>query len=115
MRNPNRTFRFTLCLAGAGLSLATLFGCRDLWRKEPERDPVARVGERYLYREDLHGLLAEGLSPADSAAFVSNYINNWATKELLLAKAQLNLPPEKLAEYEALVAEYRSDLYTRAY
>ena len=115
MRKPNLSNRQTLCLIGAGLFLAALSGCKDLWRKEPERKPVARVGERYLYRDDLRGLLAEGLSPQDSAAFVSNYINNWATKELLFSKAQLNLPPEKIAEYEALVAEYRADLYTRAY
>jgi len=115
MRKPNLSNRRTLCLIGAGLFLAALSGCKDLWRKEPDRKPVARVGERYLYRDDLRGLLAEGLSPEDSAAFVSNYINNWATKELLFSKAQLNLPPEKIAEYEALVAEYRADLYTRAY
>ena len=115
MRKSNFSYRSLACLALAGLFLAALSGCKDLWRKEPERKPVARVGERFLYQDDLQGLLAEGLSPEDSAAFVSNYINNWATKELLFSKAQLNLPPEKIAEYEALVAEYRADLYTRAY
>jgi hypothetical protein len=115
MRKSNLSYRSLACLVLAGLFLAALSGCKDLWRKEPERKPVARVGERFLYQDDLQGLLAEGLSPEDSAAFVSSYINNWATKELLFSKAQLNLPPEKIAEYEALVAEYRADLYTRAY
>ena len=115
MRKSNLSYRSIAILALAGLFLAPLSGCKDLWRKEPERNPVARVGDRFLYRDELRGLLAEGLSPEDSAAFVSNYINNWATQELLFSKAQLNLPPEKIAEYEALVAEYRADLYTRAY
>ncbi len=115
MRKSNLSYRALATLALAGLFLASLSGCKDLWRTEPDRKPVARVGERFLYRDELRGLLAEGLSPEDSAAFVSNYINNWATKELLFSKAQLNLPPEKIAEYEALVAEYQADLYTRAY
>ena len=115
MRKSNHSYRALAILALAGFFLASLTGCKDLWRKEPERKPVARVGERFLYRDELQGLLAEGLSPEDSAAFVSNYINNWASKELLFSKAQLNLPPEKIAEYEALVAEYKADLYTRAY
>ena len=115
MRKSNLSYRALATLALAGLFLASLSGCKDLWRTEPDRKPVARVGERFLYRDELRGLLAEGLSPEDSAAFVSNYINNWATKELLFSKAQLNLPPEKIAEYQALVAEYQADLYTRAY
>lgn len=115
MRKPNRSSSTFPFLALAAFLTATLSGCKELWRQEPEKVPVARVGEHYLYRDDLKGLLAEGLSPRDSAAFVSNYINNWATKELLFSKAQLNLPPEKIAEYEALVTEYRADLYARAY
>jgi len=115
MRKPNPSYLSAPFPVLAALLLAVLSGCSELWRKEPEREPVARVGERYLYRDELQGLLTEGLSPEDSAAFVSNYVNNWATKELLFSKAQLNLPPEKIAEYEALVAEYRSDLYARAY
>ncbi len=102
-------------LALSALLAVSLLACKDLWRKEPEKVAVARVGEHYLFLDDLKGLPAEGLSKQDSAAFVSNYINNWATKELLFSKAQLNLPPEKIAEYEALVADYRADLYARAY
>ncbi|WP_273566385.1 hypothetical protein [Maribacter halichondriae] len=76
---------------------------------------MARVGQSYLYEEDLAPLLNDDLSKEDSASFVTNYINNWASKQLLLTKAKINLPEENLAEYDALVENYRTDLYTRAY
>ena len=55
------------------------------------------------------------MSKDDNASFVANFINNWASKQLLLTKAKINLPDDKLAEFDALVANYRTDLYTRAY
>ena len=76
---------------------------------------MARVGETYLYKEDVAPLITEGMSKGDSASFVANYINNWASKQLLLSKSKINLPEEKLREFDALVDAYRTDLYTRAY
>lgn len=76
---------------------------------------LARVGENYLYAEDVAPLLGNNISPQDSATIVSNFINNWAAKQLLLEKAKVNLPEEKLAEFDALVNDYQTDLYTRAY
>ncbi|WP_272653117.1 MULTISPECIES: peptidyl-prolyl cis-trans isomerase [Maribacter] len=55
------------------------------------------------------------MSKVDSVSFVTNYINNWASKQLLLSKSKINLPEEKLSEFDALVDAYRTDLYTRAY
>lgn len=76
---------------------------------------LARVGENYLYAEDVAPLLGNNISSQDSATIVSNFINNWAAKQLLLEKAKINLPEEKLAEFDALVNDYQADLYTRAY
>ncbi|WP_072993606.1 peptidylprolyl isomerase [Pseudozobellia thermophila] len=103
-------------LGGAAMLLlfVWLSGCGDIFKKEEPRF-LARVGENYLYREDVARLLAKGMSKEDSASFVTNYINNWASKQLLLEKAKINLPEEKLKEYDALVSDYRADLYTRAY
>ncbi len=89
-------------------------GCGSFFKKE-EPEYIARVGENYLYKEEVSKLLAQGISKEDSASFVTNYINNWASKQLLLDKAKINLPEDKLSEYDALVANYRTDLYTRAY
>lgn len=76
---------------------------------------MARVGDTYLYPEDVMGLITEDMSEADSAAIVSNYINKWAAKQLLLSKSRINLPEEKIEEFNRLVEDYRTDLYTRAY
>ena len=68
-----------------------------------------------MYKEDVAPFLKVGMSKGDSASFVTNYINNWASKQLLLSKSKINLPEEKLREFDALVDAYRTDLYTRAY
>ncbi|TNF77421.1 MAG: peptidyl-prolyl cis-trans isomerase [Bacteroidetes bacterium] len=109
---PNRSLlHATLWLS----TLVFLAGCGDLWRKEPDNQPLARVGESYLYAEDVRDLLDKNLSPQDSAAFVSNLINTWATRQLLMSRAKINLPEERIEEFESLISDYRAELYTRAY
>lgn len=109
---PNRSLlHATLWLS----TLVFLAGCGDLWRKEPDNQPLARVGESYLYAEDVRDLLDKNLSPQDSAAFVSNLINTWATRQLLMSRAKINLPEERIEEFESLISDYRVELYTRAY
>lgn len=98
------------------LITAILVGsCDSYLRTNEERKPIARVGENYLYREDVALFINEEMSVADSTSFVNNYLNNWAVRELLMSKAKINLSEEKVAEFEQLVANYRNDLYTRAY
>lgn len=97
------------------LSALLVSSCEGLFNKEENREPLARVGDTYLYKEDIASLIQDDMSAADSTLFVTNYINNWASKQLLLSKSKINLPEEKLAEFDRLVSNYRSDLYTRAY
>ena len=107
-QNLNRISLFLL----VGLCFAS---CGKFIKNDSENRPIARVGNVFLYAEDVNKLLPEGTTPQDSAALVTNYINNWAIKQLLLTKAEINLPEERLQEFEALVNDYRIDLYTRAY
>lgn len=102
---------------GLTCSLAFLFlsSCESFLKDDDEKGPIARVGESYLYKEDIAPLLYDGMTKGDSATIVTNFINNWASKQLLLSKAKINLPEEKLAEFDALVGDYQTDLYTRAY
>ena len=100
---------------GAAILLFSFGSCDSLWKKNDKKEPIARVGDTYLFREDIASLLKNNMSRQDSASFVTNYINNWASKQLLLSKAKINLPEDKLAEFEQLVANYRTDLYTTAY
>lgn len=107
--------RGVLYLLMAVGTVCILVSCEGYFNKKEEKEPLARVGESYLYKEDVKPLLKEGMSKGDSASFVTNYINNWASKQLLLSKSKINLPEEKLREFDALVDAYRTDLYTRAY
>lgn len=107
-------FKFsTLLFAVALLFLGV--SCQGIWKNEKENKAIARVGEVYLYEEDIAPLITDIMSKEDSASVVSNYINTWASKQLLLSKSKINLPSDKLAEFDKLVEEYRIDLYTRAY
>jgi len=111
LRNKNREELYS-----AGL-LVLLFctACTSFIKDQEDKGPLARVGENFLYEKDVVPLLYDGITKQDSSSIVTNYINNWASKQLLLSKAQINLPEEKLAEFNALVADYKTDLYTRAY
>lgn len=87
----------------------------DYFKEEDDRKVVVRVNESYLYEDDVIGLLNENTSPEDSALIVSNYITRWATQQLLIDRAKLNLPDERQAEFNDLVENYRNELYTNAY
>ncbi len=89
--------------------------CEGMFNKEEEKEPLARVDDTFLYKEDIASLIRDDMTAEDSTIFVTNYINNWASKQLLLSKSKINLPEEKLAEFDRLVSDYRADLYTRAY
>jgi len=109
--------KFSPCLWASVALIFTVLAtsCNFKWKKEEEKVPLARVDETYLYREDVARLLGRNMSKEDSASFVTNFINDWAVKQLLLSKAKINLPQDKLAEFNRLVSNYRTDLYTRAY
>ncbi|WP_299163900.1 peptidyl-prolyl cis-trans isomerase [uncultured Eudoraea sp.] len=94
---------------------AFLFSCNSFLKNDSNEKPLARVGDTYLYWDEVEVVLGENITKQDSASMVTNYINNWATKQILLEKAKINLPDEKITEFEQLVSNYRTDLYTRAY
>ncbi len=75
---------------------------------------VARVNDKYLYEPDLDALLPIGLSKEDSLLYRNNYIKVWATKELLLEKARINVEDEN-EEIERLVREYEKELLIDRY
>jgi len=98
-----------------GLISFAFVSCDGLFKKDEEKKVIARVGESFLYEDNLAPLITENMTKGDSASFAVNYINNWASKQLLLSKAKINLSEEKLAEYNALVDDYRTELYTSVY
>lgn len=97
------------------IGLIVLLSSCKYFAKEQEGIPVARVNEIYLYEDDLKELVIDGVSKEDSILRVRNFINQWATQQLLINGAEVNLSEEKQQDFNALVEQYRSDLFTKAY
>ena len=87
----------------------------DFFTKSHDEDPVARVNEKYLYKDDIKDLVPLDASKADSALIIQNFINKWATQQLLVDGAILNLNERKQESFNRLVNQYKNDLYTKAY
>lgn len=97
------------------LCLVLLSYSCTFFKSEDTRIPIARVHENYLYTEDLKDLVTAGTTKEDSILLVQNFINSWATQQLLVAGAKRNLNEEKLANFQRLVEQYKRDLYSKAY
>jgi len=96
------------------LCFLVIFSC-DLALKPNSQDSIARVNSSFLTLDDIDTALFEGLSQQDSLIQIQNAINNWATEQLLQDGARINLETEQQSEFEILVQQYKSDLYTSAY
>ena len=97
------------------LLLLLLFISCNFFKKEEDKTPIAKVNESYLYLEDINDIIVEGTSKEDSTLRVTNFINRWATQQLLMDGALINLSQEKQESFDRLVTQYKNDLYTKAY
>ena len=87
----------------------------NYFKKDEKPEAIARVGENYLFLEDIKDLVPNGSSKEDSLQIVEGFINRWASQKLMIAKAELNLEDSKKIEFDELVEQYKIDLYTKAY
>jgi len=94
--------------------IITFISC-DIFKKADNRIPIARVNEHYLYKNDIENILSDGISEQDSILLVRNFINKWATQQLLIDGAEFNLGEEKQESFNRLVEQYKTDLYSKAY
>lgn len=85
------------------------------FKKTDNRIPIARVNETYLYKDDIKNLIANTITKEDSTLLVQNFINQWATQQLFVDGAKLNLNEQKQETFNKLVKQYKNDLYTKAY
>ncbi|AWA28612.1 hypothetical protein HYN48_00120 [Flavobacterium magnum] len=95
--------------------LMLFFGLLSCRKPEAKPEAVARVETSYLYKSDLKDLVPPGTSKQDSIVIVRSFIDRWASRKLLIKAAEVNLGKEKKSEFDALVKQYKSDLYTKAY
>ena len=85
------------------------------FKQEAPAEFIARVNNTFLLKKDLQPIQEQATGKEDSAQIVNNYINKWATQQLLIDQAGINLSPQKLEEFEKLIQQYKVDLYTEAY
>ena len=97
------------------VSISFLFLTCDIFKEKDDRTPIARVNNSYLYQDDVADILADGISESDSTILVNNYINKWATQELLMDGASINLNEDKQEAFNKLVKQYKKDLVSKAY
>ncbi len=93
----------------------TLLVSCEYFKPKMEENVVARVNDNFLYEKDIQKFISEDTTPEDSILIVNNYINRWATQQLLIDQARINLSADQLEQYEKLVQEYQNDLLTEAY
>jgi len=97
------------------LMLLAAVSCRNAGTDE-DRPAAARAGDRVLYLDQIpSGLVAEGMSKADSTSAVQSYIRQWARKELMALRAEENLTPEYKAEVNRQLNEMRNNLLIYQY
>ena len=80
-------------------SLAT--SC-DFFKSTDNGEPIARVNDAYLYKEDVASIVPEGASKEDSTLMVNAYINRWARQLLLMDGALVNLSEDKQTRDEEM-------------
>lgn len=69
-------------------------------------EPLASVGEIYLYPRDVEGIVPAGMTPNDSIDIIERHINSWIKKQLLISEAQKQLTFDEV-ELERRVLDYR--------
>ena len=77
------------------LILFSLSVCSCSWlKKEQKTDAIARVGNSYLYKEDIQNLVPKGAAKEDSLLIINSYIDRWATKKILIEASSTRIHQE---------------------
>jgi hypothetical protein len=93
------------------LLLANLTACN--YRKENDKS-VAQVDQKILYMSEVAAIVPNGSTQEDSILIADNYIHQWVKKQLIIAKAELNLS-DKDKDVTKMVEDYRSSLIIHKY
>ncbi|MEF9931058.1 MAG: hypothetical protein RSC28_03125 [Bacteroidales bacterium] len=76
-------------------------------------EKVVQIGNIILYKSDVEKIVPKGISGKDSIALVKQYIDSWSTKQLMLLKAEEQLPKadkdvaEELEDYRTQLLVFR--------
>ena len=93
--------------------LMLLSGC-DYFQKNSKEVVVAECYGKYLYESDLVGIVPENTPIMDSIQRVSNFIDSWIKRQVLVHQAEINRNKEEL-DMKKQLEEYRNSLVIYAY
>ncbi|WP_162555932.1 peptidyl-prolyl cis-trans isomerase [Reichenbachiella versicolor] len=82
--------------------------------KKIERVKVARVGNTYLYEDDIVGIVPVGSSSKDSSLIMKKFMEQWIKKQLTINRATQELEFDE-ANIERKVLDYRYALMVHEY
>ena len=97
-----------------GIAFLMLFAGCDYFQKNSKEVVVAECYGKYLYESDLKGIVPEGATIMDSIQHVSNFIDSWLRRQVLIHQAENNLNMEEL-DLKKQMDEYRNSLVIYAY
>ncbi|MTI39813.1 peptidyl-prolyl cis-trans isomerase [Fulvivirga lutimaris] len=103
----NIVYLFIILLVASSCDLIKMK--EDPTQETVKANPVARVGENYLYPEDLEGIATSGMSIEDSTERTMRFVNNWIRKQLLIGEAATRIEFDE-AEIERKILDYRYSL-----
>ena len=106
--NKQAFYRFALLLLTVWIVACTQTG------NSGSGEVLVRVYDKYLYASDLKGVIPPGTSARDSLTTVRTFIQNWVDRELIVKKAEENLPDE-LKDYSDRIEEYKNSLIIYEY
>ena len=89
------------------------FSSCQLFEPKDSREALARVGENFLYAEDIEEIAVEGDS-VETGLLVQNYIDNWVKEQLVLQKALQNLSAQQV-DFQEQLDNYKNSLLIYAY
>jgi len=76
---------------------------------------LARLGDKYLFFEEIKNNMPINLSSEDSIIYINNQIIKWAKNLILNDKALINLDFEEQKNLLNLVESYKSNLFSHYY
>lgn len=91
-----------------------VFSSCKYFNREDKADIIAVAYDKYLYKSDIQGVVPLGTSPADSLEIISQFINNWVRRQVILHQAENNLAEDQ-KDFNAQLETYRNSLIVFEY
>ena len=95
--------------------LVVLMACARQYHTDIPDDPVlARAYGNKLYLSEVTRIIPRNIQGTDSISMVSNYINKWVQKQIMIHNAKENLSPDE-QDFTPQLEEYRNSLMLYKY